>query len=109
MGADSLLDRSEHPQSFVPPGAKDTVGLDVFLFVVRPLVLALVERMLQTNIRPHLALCSFQSNEACDVERRLDLNLYDMLSQALPRGDRREGRLTCSGRSHCISPVRSKT
>lgn len=42
---------------------------------MRPLLLALIERVLQPHIRLDLALCGLQSNQTSDVESRLDLDL----------------------------------
>ena len=80
----SLFDRAERAERLVPPGAKDTIRLDVFLLVVGPLFLALVEGVLETDVGLNLTLGSLQTYETCDVERRLNVYLYDMLGETLP-------------------------
>lgn len=72
---DVPIDRRQHSQRLMPPGTEHIVRLDVFLLIVGSLFLALVERLLQPNVRLDLALRGLETDEPSDVECVLDLDL----------------------------------
>lgn len=105
----------------MPPNAQYTIRLDIFLLIVRTLFPALVKWVLNSHIRGDFPPSSRAPNRPRYAERIVNLNLQDGTPIPFIRGTRESalkfsGRrarqtrgLTFSGRSHEISPVRSKT
>lgn len=83
----------------MPPGAQDSIGLNVLLLVVGSFLLALVEWVLQADVCLHLAFCGFGTDKSGDIKRGLDLDLQEN-TFGISFSTTARVALTCSGRSH---------
>lgn len=71
----ALIDRSQGPQSLMPPSPENIIRCCILLLIMFSLFFTFIERMLYPDIGLYFPFCCFQPYQSCHAEGIPDLDL----------------------------------